>query len=696
MGSIWGHRTVAFVGGMFCAVLAHADEGMWPVHQAPRTEWQKAHNFAPTDDWLLHQQRAAVRVSDGGSGSLVSDDGLLLTNHHVARGQLHKLSTASRDLLRDGFYAPTLSDELRCPDLEIRILWTYADVTSRVVGAVDSKATPEKQNAQRKQIIASLEKESFEQTGLRSDVVALHSGGQYMLYRYKTYQDVRLVFAPEEQAATFGGDYDNFTYPRYALDFALLRVYEDGQPLRPEHFLRLSDKAASAGEMVIAVGHPASTQRGLTVAQRQYHRDTQNPLQLGILQKRIAALTAYMAQGSEQARRGNALLRNLENTQKRLAGQQEGLRDVVQMQRLQKEEEALRAEVRKRPELLQKFGDAWFKVQAVYGKLAPLGKRTTYVSVAPSKLLTMALQLLRLPEELKKPSGERMEEFRDSRLPALRRELLSAAPIYADLEEAVLSDWLSQVQTALGNGDPFVQALLGGQTPQAVAHKLATEGRLTELEERRALLDGGTDKLAASTDPLIALARKLDPQLRKVREEYEQQVQSIEHIAGAQIAQARFAVYGAGIYPDATYTLRLSAGVIKGYMKDTRPVPHQTLFYGLLERSLSQGEQTPFELAPRLRLGLYRLPLWTPLNFVYTGDTIGGNSGSPVVDRDGKVVGLNFDSNLEKLPNRYYYLPDATGSRAVAVHSVAILAALRTLYDAAPLADKLVGNAASK
>ena len=209
-------------------------------------------------------------------------------------------------------------------------------------------------------------------------------------------------------------------------------------------------------------------------------------------------------------------------------------------------------------------------------------------------------------------------------------------------------------------------------------------------------MDGGTDKLAASTDPLIALARKLDPQLRKVREEYEQQVQSIEHIAGAQIAQARFAVYGAGIYPDATYTLRLSAGVLKGYMKDTRPVPHQTLFYGLLERSLSQGEQAPFELAPRLRQGLYRLPLWTPLNFVYTADTIGGNSGSPVVDRDGKVVGLNFDSNLEKLPNRYYYLPDATGSRAVAVHSVAILAALRTLYDAAPLADKLVGNSASK
>lgn len=691
MGSIWGR--LALLGGVLSCGLASADEGMWPLHQVPRADWQKRHNFAPTDDWLQHQQRAAVRVSDGGSGSLVSDDGLLLTNHHVARGQLHKLSTPTRDLLRDGFYARSQAEELRCPDLEVRILWTYEDVTARVTGSVDSKSPPEKQNAQRKQIIATIEKESHDQTGLRSDVVALHSGGQYMLYRYKTYQDVRLVFAPEEQAATFGGDFDNFTYPRYALDFALLRVYEDGQPIHPEHFLRLADKPPNAGDLVLAVGHPASTQRGLTVAQRQYHRDTLNPLQLGIVQKRLTAVTAFMAQGSEHTRRGSTLLRNLENTLKRLSGQQAGLHDVTQMQKLQKDEEALRAEVRKRPELLQKFGDAWFRLQSVYAKLAPLGKRSAYLTVSASKLLTHALYLVRHPEEIQKPSGERLEEFRDSRLPTLRRELLSTAPIYSDLEEAMLVDWMTQVQAALGNADPFVQTLLGGQTPQAAAHKLIAEGKLADPEVRKELLDGGSAKIAASTDPLVVLARKIDPHLRRVRVEYEQQVQAVENIAGAQIAQARFAVYGSDIYPDATYTLRLSAGEVKGYMKDTRPVPHQTLFYGLLERSLSQGEQAPFDLAPKLRNGLYRLPLWTPLNFVYTADTIGGNSGSPVVDRDGKVVGLNFDSNLEKLPNRYYHVPDAAGGRAVAVHSVAILAALRTLYDAAPLADKLVAPA---
>ena len=687
MGSIWGR--LALLGGVLSCSLAFADEGMWPIHQVPRADWQKRHNFAPTDDWLLHQQRAAVRLSDGGSGSLVSDDGILLTNHHVARGQLHKLSTATNDLLREGFYARSQAEELRCPDLEVRILWTYEDVTARVVGAIDTKAPADKQNTQRKQIIAAIEKESQEKTGLRSDVVALHSGGQYMLYRYKTYQDVRLVFAPEEQAATFGGDFDNFTYPRYALDFALLRVYEDGMPLRPEHHLRLADKPPAAGDLVVAVGHPASTQRGLTVAQRQFHRDTQNPLLLGILQKRIAALTAYMAQGNEQTRRGSSLLRHLENTYKRLNGQQEGLRDVAQMQKLQKEEDALRAEVRKKPELLQKYGDAWFRLQTVYAKLGPLNKRSAYVTVSPSKMLMLAMYLVRHPDEIKRPNAERLEEFRENRLPTLRREMLSSAPLYADLEEAVLVDWMTQVQSALGNADPFVQALLSGQTPQVAAHKLVSESRLGDPEVRRALFEGGSAQISASTDPIVVLSRKLDPLLRKVREDWEQQVQSVENIAGAQIAQARFAVYGSDIYPDATYTLRLSAGEVKGYMKDTRPVPHQTLFYGLLERSLSQGEQAPFDLPPKLRNGLYRLPLWTPLNFVYTADTIGGNSGSPVVDRDGKVVGLNFDSNLEKLPNRYYHVSDAQGGRAVAVHSVAILSALRTLYDAAPLADKL-------
>jgi hypothetical protein len=266
---------------------------------------------------------------------------------------------------------------------------------------------------------------------------------------------------------------------------------------------------------VVAVGHPASTQRGLTVAQRQYHRDVLNPLQLGIHQKRIAALNAYMAQGNEQSRRGSTQLRSLENTIKRLSGQQEGLRNTTQLLQLQKEEEALRAEVRKRPELLQKFGDAWFKLQALYAKLGTDLQTECLCNGGTSKLLTMALHLVRHPEELKKPSGERLEEFRESRLPALQRELLSSAPVYADLEEAILTDWFTQISAALGSGDPFVQTLLGGQTPQAVAHKLATESRLTEQEERRALLEGGADKLAASTDPLIVLARKLDSQLRK-------------------------------------------------------------------------------------------------------------------------------------------------------------------------------------
>lgn len=688
MGSFWGR--LALLGGMCLGHTVFADEGMWPVHQVPRAEWQLRHNFAPSDEWLLHQQRSAVRMSDGGSGSLVSDDGLLLTNHHVARGQLHKLSTPERDLLKDGFYAKTPAEELRCPDLEVRILWSQTDVTERVRKAMDATAPADKQNVQRKRIVAEIEKESSQQTGLRSDVVALYSGSQYWLYRYKTYQDVRMVFAPEEQAATFGGDFDNFTYPRHALDFAILRVYEDGQPLRPEHFLRLAEKPPVPKDLVLAIGHPAATERGLTVAQRQYHRDVQNPMQLSILERRIAAVNAYVAQGTEPARRGSTLLRHLENHYKRLAGQHAGLLDLAQMQKLQKDEETLRAEVRKRPELLTKFGDAWFKLQTLHAKAGVLAKRSTYVTVAPSQVLTQALQLVRLPGELKKDSGERLEEFRDSRLPSLQRDLLSPAPIYADLQEAVLGDWMAQVFKALGPADPFVQALLAGQTPEARAKQLLQDTKLLSVAERQALFEGGAASVTASRDPLIVLAQKIEPLVRKARLDYEQQVQAVQNVASAQIAQARFAVHGASVYPDATYTLRVSLGEVLGYMKDTRPVPHQTLFYGLLERSLSQGERAPFDLPPKLRNGLFRLPLWTPLNFVYTADTIGGNSGSPVVDRDGKIVGLNFDSNLEKLANRYYYVPDERGSRAVAVQSVAILAALRKLYDAAPLADKLI------
>lgn len=680
---------------------ARADEGMWPLHQAPLGQWQTQYAFSPSKEWLEMLQRSAVRLSDGGSSSFVSAEGLLLTNHHVARSQIHKLSTATRDLIRDGFYARTRAEELPCPDLEARVLWSHEDVTARVHGAVAAGASPQAAQAQRKAAIAALEKAASEQSGLLSEVVTLFGGGQYFLYQYRRFTDVRLVFAPEEQAAAFGGEYDNFTYPRHALDFAILRVYKDGQPLRPPHFLHLSDKPVTEGEFVLVLGHPGTTSRGLTVTQLKAQRDVQNPLSLATLAARRQALIRYGEQGAEPARRASSLLRNLDNQNKRLIGQQAGLQSAAGFARKQREEQELRAAVQKRPDLARSYGDAWAQLDAAYRVLPAYGKRLAYSTLAPSRLAALAQLFLRYPSELKKPSGERLEEFRDSKLPSLRLQLLSAAPVYPDLEEAVLADWLQQALAALGPRDPFVVAALAGESPAAAAHKVVAGTGLDDLKVRQGLLerieartgsDSGEAAVQSSTDPLLQLVRRVDPVLRELRLWHEQKIQSVETISAEKLAKARFAVYGARTYPDATFTLRIASGEVRGYEHDSRLVPYQTLFYGLFDRALSFGEKPPYQLAPHLAKGRLRIDPATPLNFVYTADTIGGNSGSPVLNRAGQVVGLNFDSNLEKLPNRYFYVDDTAGSRAVAVYSVAILAALQQLYGAAPLADELLGR----
>lgn len=669
-----------------------ADEGMWPLHSPPRAAWQKDYGFDPADDFLAHLRRASVKLSDGGSAAFVSQEGLLLTNHHVARGQIHKLSTASRDLLRDGFYARTRAEELRCPDLEARILWSYEDVTERVRAAVKAAGpNPSDVNRERKAATAAIEEESQKQTGLRSEVVSLYGGGQYMLYRYRRFVDVRLVFAPEEQAAAFGGEYDNFTYPRHALDFAILRVYDGDKPVQPSDFLRMAERPAQEGELVLVAGHPGSTSRLLTVTQLVHHRDDLNPMQLKILAARRAALVRYGEASPEAHRRMLGSLRSIDNSLKRLTFQQAGLKSPAGFGKKQSEEAALRAEVAKRPALRAEIGDPWGQIAAAYRGIAPLSKRSQYSTLSHSKAASLALSLLRYPVEIAKPNGERLEDYRDSKLELLRLHLTSTAPLHADLEEAVLADWLLQARTALGDADPFVKAALVGKDPKAVAAEVIRGTRLLEVDARRALLDGGQAALGQSSDPLLAFARRVDAPLRELRTLWEKRVHSVENVAQEKIARARFAVYGQSLYPDANSTLRLSYGKVKGYLKDTRQVPHQTLLFGLFDRALSFGERAPYQMAPKLLAARSRFDLATPLNFAYTADTIGGNSGSPVVSREGALLGINFDSNIERLANRYFHVPEEEGARALAVESVAILASLRSAYDAAPLAAELLG-----
>lgn len=684
-------KRLAFIAVLFLALVSasvpRADEGMWTFDNPPRKIWKERYNFDPPDAWLDHIRLATVRLG-GGTGSFVSPDGLILTNQHIASGQLQRVSTPERNYIRDGFYAATPEQELKCPDMTADVLVSYEEVTKRVEAAVKPGATTQDANTQRRSEIAAVEKEAAEKTGLVCRVVTLYSGGEYWLYRFKRYTDVRVVFAVEESIGFFGGDYDNFTYPRYDLDISFLRVYENGRPAKTEYF-KWSARGADEKELVLLPGNPGSTSRLLTVAQLQYQRDVGNPLQMHVWTSRRDALARYAATGAEAARRASERQRSLENSIKRLVGQQAGLTGGSMMKRKQAEEKDLRGKVAANPELRQKYAGAWDEISSAYTAFPPYATRIAFSTLSPSALGDFALTLVRYAEEIRKPNSARYDEFRDSRLEATKRTLLSPAPVYADLEESVLAAQLEEARKTLGAGDPFVQAALGSSTPADVAKAAVSGTKLADVAAREALLDGGPDAIAKSDDAMIALARKVEPIIRELRAWQEQKIASVETSAGQRLAQARFAVYGKNVYPDANSNLRIEFGTVLGYEEGSTLVPYKTTFYGLYDRAASFNDAAPFGLPKRWKDRKAAMDLTVPLNFVYTADTIGGNSGSPVINRNAEIVGVNFDSNLQKLPNRYAYIDEAEGSRAVGVHSAGILEALAKMYDATRLVDEI-------
>lgn len=694
-------KRVAFVLAALALVAAigmapepalFADEGMWTFDNVPRALIKQKYGFEITDQWLERVRLASARVGGGGSGSFVSADGLVFTNQHVGRDQVTKLSTPDRNLVRDGFYAPTREQELKCPDLEVNILWSYEDVTARVQGAARAAATDKEASDRRRAEMAAIEKECVAATALNCSVVTLYSGGEYWLYRNKKYTDLRLVFAPEEQIAYFGGDYDNFTYPRWNFDITFFRAYENGEPAKTPHHLKWSASGAAEGELVFVPGYPGSTARLLTFAQLQYHRDTGNPLQKLVWTTRADALARYAKLGPEQDRRSSAGRLSLANSLKRLVGQQDGLQNPRVFRKKEEDEAALRARIAANPEWQKAYAPAFDQIAAAYAALPAYAPRLAFSNLTASRLAGMASTFVRYGEEAPKPNANRYPEFTDARLDALKASLQSAAPVYMDMEEAQLAAWLDAVQRQLGADDPFVKAALGGQSAQTVVSAVMAATRLADVDTRKALVAGGPAAIAASTDPLIALARRVEPIIRELRAWQEERILDVETAAGTKIAQARFAVYGKTAYPDANMNLRLEYGTVAGYEEDTTLVPAKTTFYGLYERAAAFGEKPPFDLPARWRDGRSRLDLATPYNFVYTADTIGGNSGSPVINRAGEICGINFDSNLQKLPNRYLYIDEAEGSRAVGVHSAGIIEGLRKLYGADALVRELTGD----
>ena len=686
---VWILLTLA-VWALLGISVSLADEGMWTFDNPPIKQLKERYGFEPTREWLDHVRLSSVRFNDGGSGSFVSPRGLVLTNHHVALTQLQKVSSPAKDYVKDGFYARTEAEELKCPDLEVNVLVAMEDVTPRVLSAVKPGMNDEAALKARKAEMAKIEKESLEKTGLRSDVIPLYQGAEYWLYQYKKYTDMRLVFAPEQQIAFFGGDPDNFTYPRHDLDFALFRVYENGKPVENKHYLKWYAKGAGDGELVFVSGHPGSTSRLETMTQIETERDYDLPLILKVLNRRVETARRYAAQGPEQARQAARIIFFTENSLKAFKGRAQGLADKNLVAKMQKDEASFRALVASKPEWEKAYGGAWDAIAQAEMKHRQILKTYRLYSLRWSRLAEIALNIVQYVAEVKKPDGERLEGYHDSQLDSLRFRLFSPAPIYPRYEAAMLEGALQLSLEELSANDPFMKAVLGARTPAEVA-KAAVEGtKLADPAFRKSLVDGGEAAVQASGDPMMGLARTIDPFDRQRIKAFEDNVESVETPAGEKIGQARFAVYGKSLYPDATFTLRLAYGAVKGYPMNGTQAPPMTTFFGLYDRAYSFGLKPPYNLPARYLERRTRLDLAGPLDFVNTCDITGGNSGSPVINKQGELVGLIFDGNIESLVGDYVYYE--VNNRAVAVHSGAIIEALRELYDASPLADELEGR----
>ncbi len=684
-------RAVLIGLGLFVsAPFIDANEGMWLFNDPPRKILKEQYGFEPTDQWLEHVQKSSVRFNSGGSGSFVSPEGLVLSNHHVGADCLQKLGSADKNYLRDGFHARTRAEEMRCHDLELNVLMSIEDVTDRVKAAVKSDMNADRAFAARRAVMAEIEKESLDKTGLRSDVVTLFQGGKYHLYRYKKYTDVRLVFAPEQQAAFYGGDPDNFEYPRYDLDICFFRAYENGQPAKVEHFLTWSEKGPAENELVFVSGHPGGTSRSLTMDELEYMRDVSFPSSMEMLHRMEVMLSVYSARSEENARRAKDDLFGVQNSRKAREGGLAGLLDPQLMNKKRADEQKLKDALR--------ASDKYQNALAAYDKIAAAQKvirenRLPYNFLEAgrgfaSEYFRIARTLLRAAEERSKPNGERLREFRESAQESLEFQLFSEEPLYDEFEQVKLADSLTYLTEKLGFTDPLVQKVLAGKSPRDRASELVLGTKVKSVEVRKQLYKEAPDFFRKSGDTMIQLALLLDEPARAVRKILEAQ-DEIKRQSYGEIAAARFAIQGSSTYPDATFTLRLAFGQAKGYEEDGKQIPFQTTFAGLYDRAAEHKNQPPFDLPPRWIHRKNSLDMSTPYNFVSTADIIGGNSGSPTLNKNGEFVGIIFDGNIYSLVLDFAYTD--TKARALSVHSKSITEALLRVYEAPELVSELLG-----
>lgn len=674
------------IGFALLVQFAVGDDGIWLVNEFPRALVKAKYGFEASDEFLKSLRLASTRFNNGGSGSFVSAEGLVITNHHVGSDCIQKLSSKENDYMKNGFMARTRAEEKRCPDLELNVLLKIENVTEQVKGAVPAGASVAEAGKARRAAMSAIEKQCSEKTGHRCDVVTLFSGGQYHLYEYQKYTDIRLVFAPEKDIAFFGGDPDNFTYPRWNLDITFFRVYEGDKPVKPLHYLPWSKEGARQGALQFVSGHPGTTGRLLTVAELETQRDVTLPLQKGRLEALIASLKEFSKKGPEQARVALEEIFGAENSLKAVSGFLGGLQDPALMARKREEEKALRGKIAADADKQKQFGGAWDELAAATAVVRQIYPELNVLESGPASygsILPIGREVYRLAVERGKPDAERLREFASAGIPSLEESLFSEAPLDRGLEEEIIAAYLRFAVKALGANHAVVREVLGGRSPEAVAAEIAKGTALFDIAERKRLAASAA-LVEQSTDPLLVLIRKLDPEARRVRKIYEDQVQSPQSLATARIAQAQYAL-GGNIYPDATFTLRLSFGPATGYKnKAGKAVPWMTDYAGLYRHATGVD---PLKLPERWVAGKKKLNLKVPFNYVTTADTHGGNSGSPSVNTKGEFVGILFDGNIEGLPNRYLYTE--TQARSVHVASQGIIEALRTIYEARELLGEL-------
>ena len=666
--------------------LLRGEEGMWTFNQFPAAKVQQKYGFTPTQQWLDHVRLSSVRLAEGCSASFVSPNGLVLTNYHCAVTCIQQLSSAGKDYSATGFYAATAAEEAKCPSQEANVLVEITDVTAQLkqkTAGLSDKAAFDA----RKAAIAQIEKNCATSESLRCEVVSLYGGGVYDLYKYRRYQDVRLVFAPEFSTAFFGGDPDNFMFPRYNLDASFIRIYENGQPVKTRDYFPISAAGPKEGELTFVSGNPGGTNRQHTVDMLELERDYTKPLTLFYLSELRGLLTEFQTRGEEQRRITQDELVFAENSLKAFKGEYFSLLERPFFAQKVAEEREFQKRVDADAKLKQQYGGLWTEIANIEKKERQLYVPYVYLEQGrgfDSDLFKHARRLVWMAAEFPKPNGERLPGYADARKPELQQAVLSAAPIYPEMEIETLTWSLDKLREALGPDDPAVRQLFGQRSPREIATQAIKESKLADVAVRKALMEGGQHAIDASQDPMIALAKLEDPIARKLRTQWEDEVQSARTRALEKLGAARFAVYGTSMYPDATFTLRLSYGTVKGWNENGKPVHPFTTLGGAFERATGRD---PFALAPSWLKAKSKVNLQTPFNFVTTNDIIGGNSGSPVINKDAQLIGLIFDGNIHSLGGNYGF--DESLNRAVAVDTRAILETVDKIYGARRVIEEI-------